>query len=82
MAAMKRFDPTAQRESKVYLHADLPSAPSAGDFAKLNNPPGNAAVKALAAATEKMSPELQLSQEEAKSFSPASRFSGSGQTSC
>ncbi len=70
MAAMKRFDPTAQRELKVYLHADLPSAPSASDFAKLNNPPGNAAVKALAAATEKMSPELQLSQEEAKSYSP------------
>lgn len=70
MAAMKRFDPTAQRELKVYLHADLPPAPSAADFAKLNNPPGNDAVKALAAATEKMSPELQLSQEEAKSYSP------------
>ncbi len=70
MAAMKRFDPTAHRELKVYLHADLPAAPSAGNFAKLNNPPSNGAVKALAAATEKMSPELQLSQAEAKSYSP------------
>lgn len=70
MAAMKRFDPTAQRELKVYLHADLPGAPSAANFAKLNNPPSNGAVKALAAATEKMSPELQISQAEAKSHSP------------
>ncbi len=70
MAAMKRFDPTAHRESKVYLHSDLPATPSAANFAKLNNPPGNSAVKALAAATEKMSPELQLSQAEAKSYSP------------
>ncbi len=69
MAAMKRFDPTAHRELKVYLHSDLPSSPSAANFAKLNNPPSNGAVKALAAATEKMSPELQLSQAEAKSYS-------------
>lgn len=71
MAAMKRFDPAAHRELKVYLHGDLPAAPSAGDFAKLNNPPGNPAVKALASATEKMSTGLQLSQEEARSYSPA-----------
>ena len=67
---MKRFDPTAHRELNVYLHADLPATPSAGNFAKLNDPPSNAAVKALAAATEKMSSELQLSQAEAKSYSP------------
>ncbi len=70
MSAMKRFDPTAHRELKVYLHSDLPTAPAAADFAKLNNPPSNGAVKSLATATEKMSPELQISQAEAKSYVP------------
>ncbi len=70
VAAMKGYDPTAHRELKVYLHSDLPAAPSAADFAKLNNPPSNGAVKSLASATEKMSPELQISQEEAKSYAP------------
>ncbi|MBA3831815.1 MAG: hypothetical protein H0X34_07975 [Chthoniobacterales bacterium] len=66
---MKRFDPTAHRELKVYLHSDLPSSPSAANFSKLTNPPSNSAVKALVAATEKMSPELQLSRAEAQKFS-------------
>ncbi|HEY3663791.1 MAG TPA: hypothetical protein VGL24_11615 [Chthoniobacterales bacterium] len=70
VAAMKRFDPTAHRELKVYLHSDLPAAPSAANFAKLKSPPENGAVKALTAATEKMSPDLQVSQAEAKSYSP------------
>lgn len=69
MAAMKQFDPTAQRDLKVYLHSDLPGTPSASNFSKLSNPPGNSAVKALTAATEKMSPELQLSRAEAQKFS-------------
>jgi hypothetical protein len=67
--AMKRFDPTAHRELKVYLHSDLPAAPSAANFSKLNNPPDNSAVKALSAATGKMSPELQLSRAEAQKYS-------------
>ena len=67
LAAMKHYDPTAHREN-VFLHGELRSAPSAGDFSKLSNPPSNAAVKALSAATEKMSPDLQLSQAEAKSL--------------
>lgn len=66
--AMKQFDPTAHRELKVYLHSDLPGSPSAASFSKLTNPPGNAAVKALTAATEKMSAELQLSRAEAQKF--------------
>jgi hypothetical protein len=69
VAAMKRFDPAAHRELKVYLHSDLRGSPSASDFSRLNNPPGNSAVKALAAATEKMSPELQLSRGEAQKYS-------------
>ena len=70
VAAMKRFDPTAHRELNVYLHSDLPASPSAANFSKLNNPPKNDAVSRLANATTKMSPDLQLSQAEAKQFSP------------
>jgi hypothetical protein len=67
--AMKRFDPTAHRELKVHLHADLPAAPSAANFSKLDNPPDQSAVKALSAATVKMSPDLQLSRAEAQKYS-------------
>ncbi|MEO8440544.1 MAG: hypothetical protein ABI540_10035 [Spartobacteria bacterium] len=70
IAAMKRFDPTAQRELKVFLHSDLPASPSTSSFSKLNNPPNVGASKSLAVATQKMSRELQISQEEAKSYSP------------
>jgi hypothetical protein len=69
IAAMKRFDPTAHRELKVYLHSDLPGSPSTSGFSKLNNRPNNSAVKALVTATEKMSPELQLSPAEAQKYS-------------
>ncbi|HEY2799351.1 MAG TPA: hypothetical protein VGI85_02060 [Chthoniobacterales bacterium] len=67
--AMKQFNPTAHRELKVYLHSDLPSSPWAANFSKLQNPPNSSPVKALTAATEKMSPELQLSRAEAQKFS-------------
>ncbi len=43
--AMKQFDPTAHRDLKVYLHADLPASPAPANFAKLNSPPGNSAVR-------------------------------------
>ncbi|MEO7167065.1 MAG: hypothetical protein ABI787_01860 [Spartobacteria bacterium] len=69
LAAMKQFDPTTHRELKVYLHSDLPGSPTAASFSKLTNPPENGAVKALRAATEKMSPELQLSKSEAQKYS-------------
>ena len=69
LAAMKRFDPTAHRELKVYLHSDLPTAPSLANFAKLNNPPDNSAVRALSAATSKMSSDLQVSRFEAQKYS-------------
>ncbi|MGI8890302.1 MAG: hypothetical protein ACR2G0_05900 [Chthoniobacterales bacterium] len=69
IASMKRFDPTAHRELKVFLHSDLPASPSASDFSKLKEPPDNNAVKALTAATEKMSPQLQISRAEAQKFS-------------
>ena len=66
---MKQFDPTAHRELKVYLHSDLPAAPSAANFSKLNNPPNNSAVETLTAATRKMSPDLQISRAEAQRYS-------------
>jgi hypothetical protein len=69
LEAMRHFDPTRHRELKVFLHSDLPASPSASEFSQLNNPPQNGAVKELVGATEKMSPELQLSQEEAKKYS-------------
>lgn len=69
LATMKRFDPTAHRELKVYLHSDLPASPSAANFSKLNNPPENSAVQALIAATSKMSPDLQVSRAEAQKYS-------------
>ena len=66
---MKQFDPTAHRELKVYLHTDLPASPSAANFAKLNNPPNNSAVKSLERRDEKMAPDLQLSRAEAQKYS-------------
>ena len=69
LAAMKRFDPTTHRELKVYLHSDLPASPAAVNFASLNNPPENSAVQTLSAATSKMSPDLQVSRDEAQKFS-------------
>ncbi|MBA3963895.1 MAG: hypothetical protein H0X40_18620 [Chthoniobacterales bacterium] len=69
--ALKQFDPTAHRELKVFLHSDISGAPSAANFSKLAHPPGNAAARALSSATEKMSPELQVSRAEAQKFDSA-----------
>ncbi len=74
--AMKQFDPTAHRELKVYLHSDLGGNPSVAGFAKLQNPPDNSAVKALRAATEKMSPDLQVSRAEAQPWTPGKSVFG------
>ena len=71
LAAMKRFDPTAHRELKVYLHVELPASPSPANFAKLNSAPENSAVQALSAATKAMSPDLQVSRAEAQKYSAA-----------
>jgi len=69
LATMKRFDPTRYRELKVFLHGEISGSPSPADFSKLQKPPDNSSVKALVSATEKMAPELQLSQGEAKRYS-------------
>jgi hypothetical protein len=69
MARMKQFSPTEHRELKVFLHSDLPASPTASNFSGLTNPPNNGGVESLSQATKKMSPELQISQDEAQKYS-------------
>ena len=71
--ALRRWNPTRYRELKVFLHSDLPSNPTPANFEKLKNAPGNASVRSFVAATQKLSPDLQISKEEAKKFSARSR---------
>lgn len=77
MDALRRWNPTRHSELKVFLHTDLPSNPTSANFEKLRNAPGNSSVRSLVAATEKLSPELQVSKDEAKKFS-AGTASGGG----
>jgi len=69
IAALRRWNPTRHPELKVFLHSDLPSSPTATNFEKLKNAPDNGPVRGLVAATQKLSPDLQISQAEAKKFS-------------
>src|SRR5262245_7361604 len=78
MEALRRWNPSKHRELKVFLHSDLPSNPGPANFEKLKDAPGNASVRSFVAATEKLSPELQISKEEAKRFSPATGGGGGG----
>src|SRR5437667_3872236 len=64
--ALRQWDPTRHPDLKVFLHSDLPAAPTAAKFAKLKNAPDNAPVRAFVAATEKLGADLQISKEEAK----------------
>ena len=66
---LRQWNPLKHHELKVFLHAEVHTQPAAGDFTKLQSAPDNSAVRALVAATGKMSPDLQLSREEAKKFS-------------
>src|SRR5947199_9934950 len=76
--ALRRWDATRYRELKVFLHSDLPSNPGPANFEKLKNAPDNASVRSFVAATQKLSPELQISKEEAKRFSTATGAGGGG----
>jgi hypothetical protein len=76
MEALRRWNPAKYRELKVFLHSDLPSNPGPANFEKLNDAPGNASVRSFVAATQKLSPELQISKEEAKRFSAATGGGG------
>jgi hypothetical protein len=74
--ALRRWDPTKHRELKVFLHSDLPANPTAANFSKLQNAPDNSSVRSFVSATQKLSPELQISKDEAKKFSFATGGSG------
>jgi len=74
--ALRRWDPARHRELKVFLHSDLPSNPTAASFEKLKNAPANGPVRWLVAATQKLSPDLQISRDEAKKFSAGSAGGG------
>ncbi len=74
--ALRRWNPTRHRELKVFLHSDLPSNPTAASFEKLKNAPANGPVRWLVAATQKLSPDLQISRDEAEKFSAGSAGGG------
>jgi hypothetical protein len=78
MEALRRWNPSKYRELKVFLHSDLPSSPGPANFARLKDAPGNASVRSFVTATEKLSPELQISKEEAKRFSAVTGGGGGG----
>ena len=69
--ALRRWNPAKYRELKVFLHSDLPSNPGPASFERLKNAPDNASVRSFVNATQKLSPELQISKDEAKRFSAA-----------
>ncbi len=69
--ALKSWNPAQHRELKILLHSELPGALGAANFAKLRSAFGGGPARALAATTEKLGTELQISNEEAKKFSAA-----------
>src|SRR5215475_1295396 len=74
--ALRRWNPAQHRELKVFLHSDLPASPGPANFEGLKNAPGYASVRSFVTATEKLSPELQISKDEAKRFSAAAGGGG------
>lgn len=76
--ALRQWNPTRHRELKVFLHSDLPSNPTAANFERLKNAPDNASVRSFVTATQKLSPDLQVSKDEAKRFSAATAGAGGG----
>src|SRR5947207_12509374 len=78
MEALRRWNPSKYRELKVFLHSDLPSNPVPANFERLKNAPDNASVRSFVTATQKLSPDLQISKDEAKRFSAVTGGSGGG----
>jgi hypothetical protein len=74
--ALRRWNPTRYRELKVFLHSDLPSNSTPANFEKLKDAPGNSSVRSFVTATQKLSPSLQISKEEAKKFSAGAAGGG------
>src|SRR6266481_5483880 len=78
MEALRRWNPAKYRELKVFLHSDLPSNPGPTSFERLKDAPDNASVRSFVTATQKLSPDLQISKEEAKQFSAPTGAGGGG----
>jgi len=74
--ALRQWNPAKHSELKVLLHSDLPSSPSAANFSRLSSAPDNAAVRSLVSATQKLSPDLQISKEEEKRFAAVANATG------
>ncbi len=70
IAAMRKWNPTQHSELNVVLHSDLPASPGPANFSRLRSATSNSAFQSLAGTTEKIGPDLQISAEEAKKFSP------------
>ena len=71
LASLEQWDASRHRELQIYVHGDLPAAPTAANFSKLSGAPENGSVKALVVLTQKASTELQLSKDEAKRLGTA-----------
>jgi len=78
IAALRRWNPAKYRELKVFLHSDLTSNPGPSSFERLKNAPDNASVRSFVNATQKLTPELQISKDEAKRFSAGTGGGGGG----
>ncbi|MEP6938021.1 MAG: hypothetical protein ABI871_08120, partial [Chthoniobacterales bacterium] len=77
IAAMRNWSPAQHPELRIYQHGDINGAPAA-NFARLRSAPDNSAVRSLVAATQKMSSDLQLSNDEAKRFNAGAPATGGG----
>src|SRR6478735_6293719 len=66
--SLRQWNPARHPELKVMIHSDLPGSPSASNFSRLSSAPNNSAVQSLVSATQKLSPDLQISKEEEKRF--------------
>ncbi len=69
--ALRRWNPASHGEMKIFIHSN------GSDFARLREAPNNSAVQSLVNATQQMSADLQISNDEAAKF-PANGAGGSG----
>ncbi len=78
----EQWNPNKHPELKVFLHGELSARPAAAEYQKVATAPGNAPVKAFAAATQKLgtgATSLQLSNADVKAFaSQAAPVAGGG----
>jgi hypothetical protein len=76
--ALRQWNPSRHSELKILLHSDLPSSPGPANFSRLSSAPNNGAVQSLVSATQKLSPDLQISKEEEKRFAAVAGVTGGG----